>query len=83
MEYCGKNLNTSIDELKESHDLSFEKMIEWFITIAKGIQCMHDNGYVHLDIKPDNITIYNNEAKLIDFGLAHNISDIKKQLVKR
>jgi serine/threonine protein kinase len=80
MEYCGKDLITSIEELKKSQDLSFKTLLQWFITTAKGIQCMHDNGYVHLDIKPPNITIYNNEAKLIDFGLAHNISDIQEQL---
>ncbi len=80
MEYCGKDLITSIKELKKSQDLSFKTLLQWFITIAKGIQCMHDNGYVHLDIKPPNITIDNNEAKLIDFGLAHNISDIQEQL---
>lgn len=80
MEYCGKDLITTIKELKKSQDLSIKTLLQWFITIAKGIQCMHDNGYVHLDIKPPNITIYNNEAKLIDFGLAHNISDIEEQL---
>ncbi len=76
MEYCGKDLITTINELKKSQNLSFKTLLQWFITIAKGIQCMHDNGYVHLDIKPRNITIYNNEAKLIDFGLANYIDDI-------
>jgi serine/threonine protein kinase len=33
---------------------------------------MHKNGYVHLDVKPENI-LYNQKTKkytLIDFGLA-------------
>ena len=45
---------------------------------------MHDNGYVHLDIKPANITIYdtpdqvltNSKSKLIDFGLAKHVSEL-------
>ena len=43
---------------------------------------MHDNNYVHLDIKPENITIYGNddinqcESKLIDFGVAKNIDGL-------
>jgi serine/threonine protein kinase len=45
---------------------------------------MHDNGYVHLDIKPENITIYdvdsNIKAKLIDFGISEKISDINSQI---
>ncbi len=80
MEYCGKNLITTLNEQKNSQDVSIKTLLEWFITIAKGIECMHDNGYVHLDIKPINITIYENEAKLIDFGLAHYVNDITEQL---
>lgn len=80
MEYCGKNVITTIEDLTKSQELSFETLIQWFITIAKGIQCMHDNNYVHLDIKPLNITIHNNEAKLIDFGLAYYIPDIEEKI---
>jgi len=78
MEYCGQNLLTTIKERAVSEKLSFETLIKWFITIAKGIKCMHDNDYVHLDIKPINITINDNddEAKLIDFGLAQDIHEI-------
>jgi len=77
MEYCGKDLYKTVKDLTISQELSFETLIKWFITIAKGIKCMHDNGYVHLDIKSPNITIHNNEAKLIDFGLTQYITDIK------
>jgi hypothetical protein len=75
MEYCGSNLYS---ELFKSAKLHLNIILIWFITIAEGIKCMHDNNYVHLDIKPENITIYNNKAKLIDFGLAENINAIEK-----
>lgn len=81
MEYCGKDLYNTVKDLTISQELSFETLIKWFITIAKGIQCMHDNGYVHLDIKSPNITIHDNEAKLIDFGLAQHITDIKTPII--
>lgn len=41
--------------------------------ICEGLQHMHDNNIVHLDIKPENI-IFESKAspnvKLVDFGLA-------------
>ena len=71
MEYCGTNLKKFI--MTDEVNISFELLIQWFITIAKGIKCMHDNNYVHFDIKPENIVIHENNAKLIDFGLAEYI----------
>ena len=39
-----------------------------------GIKSVHDQGYIHRDIKPDNImlgkTIDWVEVKVVDFGLA-------------
>lgn len=80
MEYCGTNLKKII--MTEDVNISFELLIQWFITIAKGIKCMHDNNYVHFDIKPENIVIHENNAKLIDFGLAEYIEEGKKYLYK-
>lgn len=76
MEYCGTNLKKFI--MTEDVNISFELLIKWFITIAKGIKCMHDNNYVHFDIKPGNIVIHEKNAKLIDFGLAEYIEEGKK-----
>ena len=77
MEYCGIDL---INILQKPETLQFETFIQWFITIAEGIQCMHTNNYVHLDIKLQNITIDDNKAKLIDFGCAQYIPDIIEPL---
>jgi hypothetical protein len=81
MEYCGTDLQTILHN--NGHKIDPKVLYRWFITIANGIQCMHANNYVHLDIKPANITIIGDltdlsqcQAKLIDFGLAKNILDI-------
>jgi serine/threonine protein kinase len=87
MEYCGTDFHTIINDDTIQNKLSFSILIGLFITVAKGIKCMHDNKYVHLDIKPANITIYdvndgdisNIKAKLIDFGLSQKIADIKEK----
>jgi serine/threonine protein kinase len=82
MEYCGKNLYSVIDDNYQK--LSPILIYKWFLDIANGIQCMHDNNYVHLDIKLDNITIYGNDdinqckSKMIDFSVAKNIDELTK-----
>lgn len=42
-----------------------------FLQLILGLQFIHDRGYAHRDIKPDNILITENYTiKYIDFGLA-------------
>ena len=54
MEYCGTDLFTVLDS-----GTIRQIPIKWFLNIARGIKCMHDNNYVHFDIKPENIVIEN------------------------
>ena len=37
--------------------ISYRRMIEWIISIAKALKLMHEKGFVHKDVKPDNILI--------------------------
>lgn len=46
----------------------------WFMQSFYGISHIHDKGYVHLDIKPDNILITKDmQVKIADFGLSQPI----------
>ncbi|MFO1091718.1 MAG: serine/threonine-protein kinase [Planctomycetaceae bacterium] len=39
--------------------------------VARGLQCVHDAGRLHLDLQPDNILIdEHGRTRLIDFGLS-------------
>ena len=47
------------------------------VELLECLEKLHDAGYVHCDIKPDNVMISGTSGKafLIDFGLAHKLFD--------
>ena len=68
MEYLGEtNLNRYIN-LKNG--LNEEECKMFTVDIGEALQYMHDSLMIHLDLKPGNIMIRNDEAVLIDFGLS-------------
>jgi serine/threonine protein kinase len=42
--------------------------------ILKGLEFLHSKGYIHRDMKPENILMNGNTCKLADFGLARESS---------
>ena len=57
------------------------QIIDTFIQVAQGLKAMHSMGYVHCDIKPNNIL--RNESgkvKVIDFGQSCKIGTIKERI---
>ncbi len=48
---------------------------------ASGLAAMHQGGYVHADIKPNNILLTDKqEVKIIDFGQSCSIGTIKERI---
>lgn len=57
------------------------EIIDTFIQAAKGLKAMHQMGFIHCDIKPNNI-IRNStgEVKVIDFGQTAKAGTVKERI---
>lgn len=55
--------------LDKARPTQFARTLDVFIKVAQGLQAMHQGGYLHADIKPNNILLaYDGTVRIIDFG---------------
>lgn len=67
MEYA-KNGNL-FSYVRKNPGIPEEKLREFFVQTARGIEFMHSRGFAHRDIKPENILLDENlNVKICDFG---------------
>ena len=58
------------DKIKDNDNITSITLLRYFQQILLGLKCMHDNNLFHLDIKPANIMIDNDDnIRLVDFGM--------------
>ena len=56
-------------------------VLDTFIQTAQGLKAMHQMGYVHCDLKPNNIIRSDKgEVKIIDFGQSCRIGTVKERI---
>jgi serine/threonine protein kinase len=73
MEYVGgESLNHVLN--RHPRGLAHDLVQQWFVSLAKSVGHLHDNGIVHRDLKPGNIFIENGLVKVGDYGLSKFIS---------
>jgi serine/threonine protein kinase len=60
-----------------------EEFVNEFIFLATNLHTLHQNGYVHRDIKPHNIYYYNGHLYIGDFGIVDIPANQGKQLTKK
>lgn len=67
--------------LEESSSLSLVDVLLIFRMVAGGLHAMHQCGYIHCDIKPNNILISESGMiKIIDLGQSCRIGTIKQRI---
>ena len=69
---------TTLDQqLPRNHS----QAVEVFLQVARGLAHMHGRGFVHADIKPNNVLVDEEvNVKIIDLGQACAIGTIKKRI---
>ncbi len=72
MEYASDSLRKAIDEKRAG--------IEDMVPILRRLETIHEAGFFHLDIKPDNILKVGMVWKFTDFGMSSPINTVSKSL---
>jgi serine/threonine-protein kinase len=55
--------------------LPLERALELAVEVARGLAFAHANGFVHRDVKPQNVLLNGDgEAKVTDFGIARSLA---------
>ena len=72
---------SNLKELYTQHDpVLVENVAQILIDMAEGLEHMHENGFMHLDFKPENVLVTRNASvRLVDFDLAQPIPDKPKK----
>ena len=67
----GENLKQLVER---DGPLPVEQALELAIEVARGLAFAHEKGFVHRDVKPQNVLLNGNgEAKVTDFGIARSL----------
>ena len=72
-ELCTSTLSTEIQHISPVL-LSVPRRYKFLREMCLALEFIHKNGMVHLDIKPENVFVKNDQFKLGDFGLVSKVS---------
>src|SRR3954470_9849603 len=75
----------NVKDLYARHDpVLLENVAQILIDMAAALEHVHENGYMHLDFKPENVLVTQNaRVRLVDFDLAQDIPEKPKKASKK
>ena len=73
MNYAGE---ATLRKLLEDGKMSRDEALRIFVQVARGIQAIHDHSLVHFDIKPANIFMRGDVARVGDYGISKLVSSV-------
>lgn len=77
MGYAGEE--TLRSRLEESR-LSDDDALRIFVQIAQGVQALHDHSLIHFDLKPANVFLRGDIARVGDYGLSKLVCESRMSL---
>ena len=83
MEIGGVTLQTIINKMMTVNNIDENLIKKIACELLKTVKIMRRDGYVHGDIHTGNITILNNQIKLIDYGSAENINSANESILTK
>jgi serine/threonine protein kinase len=57
-----------------------DEALRWFQQVARGVAALHDHGLVHFDIKPANVFLKGEVARVGDYGLSKLVTASRNSL---
>ena len=69
-EYGGSSL---YDLIMNNKEIEIKAIIDWAKQSIEGLKAAENEGIFHSDIKPQNMVVYKNKLKVIDFGSSVNM----------
>lgn len=68
------------DRLEDECPRDLRMIVAIFMKVAEGLQALHQLGYAHADIKPNNILLTKSGLKIIDFGQSCPLGHVKERV---
>lgn len=71
--------NGTLSDFSKKPEFDHNQLVDALVGTTLGLKDMHNNGYLHRDLKPDNLLVFDNaaETKISDLGVAEETSKAK------
>lgn len=68
------------ERLEDQRPRDLRRVVDIFRLVADGLHALHQTGYAHADIKPNNILLTREGLKIIDFGQSCPLGHTKQRV---